>query len=182
MHHTGKKKKKEKRCPRGDSNTGPHYWESVLISTRRPSQSPRIICSKELYIPSLWWLTVFKNDFFPRFCVELNLLPIAARPKAHTHKRKIDTISGLVHAKPFEKFMNYWSRGYRLNRKIFSLLLNRLFIGRRKHQHNIVCHYLHCFKVRVANHLALRVRGAATWPLSPERRKMMWPPSRSFWL
>ena len=121
---------------------------------------------------------------FRCFCVELNLSLIAARPKAHKKKKKkkIYTLSGLVHAKPFEEFMNYWSRGYRLNRTILSLLLNRLFIGRRKHQHNIVYHYVQCFKVRVANHLPLRVRGAATWPLSPERKKTIWPPSISFWL
>ena len=57
--------------------------------------------------------TVFKNDFFG-FRVELNLQPIKAKRKAH--KKIIDTLSGLVHAKPFEEFMNYRSRGYRLGR------------------------------------------------------------------
>ena len=31
-----------------------------------------IISLKEVYVPSLWWLTVFKDDFFG-FRVELNL-------------------------------------------------------------------------------------------------------------
>ena len=36
------------------------------------------------------------------------------------------------------------------------------------------------FQVRVAIHLAFRVRRAATWPLSPEWRKTIWPPDTSF--
>ena len=58
---------------------------------------------KEVYIPSLWWLTVFKNDlfvfffFFFNFLVELNLsLTAEARRKARN--KPVNTLSGLVHA------------------------------------------------------------------------------------
>ena len=37
---------------------------------------------KEIYIPSLWWLTVFKHDFVG-YRVELNLYLIEATRKGH---------------------------------------------------------------------------------------------------
>ena len=53
-------------------------------------------------------------------------------------KKNIDTLSGLVHAKLYEEFMNYqhmatnWAEPY--DRMIWlSLLVRSLFIGRRKH-------------------------------------------------
>ena len=46
---------------------------------------PKSLSSKEEYISSLWWLTVFKSDFFG-FCVELNLSSTEARRKATKKK------------------------------------------------------------------------------------------------
>ena len=54
---------------------------------------------KEVYLPSLWWLTVFKwlfFFFFNNFRVELNLSLIETSRKAHN--KPINTLSGLVHA------------------------------------------------------------------------------------
>ena len=33
----------------------------------RTSINTAILCLKEVYIPSLWWLTVFEDDFFALF-------------------------------------------------------------------------------------------------------------------
>ena len=58
---------------------------------------------------------------------------------------------------------------------ILSLLVRCLFISRGKHlaQHCLSLFLL--FQVRVASHLA-------TWSLSPEWRKTLWPPNTSFQL
>ena len=55
-------------------------------------------------IPSLWWLTVFK-DFFFGFRVELNILLIEARRKAHS--KPINILSGLVRAE--KRLGNLWT-------------------------------------------------------------------------
>ena len=55
--------------------------------------------------------------------------------------------------------MNYRSRGYRLNRTdrtILSMIVRCLFIGRGKHQHNIVHHYFHCFRLGLLHDLSPR--------------------------
>ena len=65
-------------------NTSTHWTTSV--SADNPSL-------KEVYIPSLWWLTVFD--------VKL----IEARRKAHN--KPINTLSGLVHAG--ERLRNLWT-------------------------------------------------------------------------
>ena len=72
MHHTGKKRVKKKKkirsrriCFKGiRTRTLRIHWTTSISAIRR--------CLKEVYIPSLWWLTVFKDDFFG-FRVELNL-------------------------------------------------------------------------------------------------------------
>ena len=55
--------------------------------------------------------------------------------------------------------MNYRSRGYRLNRTdrtILSMIVRCLFIGRGKHQHNIIHHYFHCFRLGLLHDLSPR--------------------------
>ena len=55
----------------------------------------------------------------------------------------------------FKKFMNYRSRGYRLNRMTvrFSPYSLGVFSScRGKHYHNNVLHYFHYFFIRVATH------------------------------
>ena len=53
---------------------------------------------KEVYLPSLLWLTVFMDDFFG-FRIALNLKLIEARRKSHN--KPIDALSDLVHARNF---------------------------------------------------------------------------------
>ena len=84
----------------GDSNPDPpsqlelKVHASVHWTTSVNAASSSL---KEIYIPSLWWLTVFKDDlFFFNFRVELNLSLTEARRKAHN--KPINTLSGLVHA------------------------------------------------------------------------------------
>ena len=100
---------------------------------------------KEVYIPSLWWLTVFKIDFFVffffNFSVELNLFNWSKLEVKLTINPLIPFQASSMPG-TFKKFMNYRSRGYQL-----SLLVMCLFIGRGKHQHNIVHYYFHCFRL-----------------------------------
>ena len=88
MHRTGKKEsKKEKKknevtknLLQGDSNLdSPNTlglkMKACIHWTNSISADNSSL--KEVYIPSLWWLTVFKDDyfgfFFSNFRVELNL-------------------------------------------------------------------------------------------------------------
>ena len=89
-----------------------------------------IISLKEVYVPSLWWLTVFKDDFFG-FRVWLNLKLIETRRKAHN--KRINTLSRLIHAG--ERLEIYelsisWPPTEQYDRTILSLLVRCLFIGR----------------------------------------------------
>ena len=87
MHHTGKKeskkqilKKKRKKSKvtknllQGIPNQSQNQLElkvnaSIHCTTSLNADNSSL---KEVYIPSLWWLIVFKDDFFG-FRVELNL-------------------------------------------------------------------------------------------------------------
>ena len=83
------------------------------------------------------------------FRIELNLLPIEGRRKAH--KKPNNTLSGVVHAGgTFKKFMNYRSRGYRLKRITvrYSPAIRKVSFHRSgKTLNNIVHHYFICFRV-----------------------------------
>ena len=102
-----KKKKVTKGLLHGDSHPDPPntlepkanatiYW-TTSVSTHKSSIT-------DVYIPSLWWLTVFK-DFFFGFRVELNILLIEARRKAHS--KPINILSGLVRAE--KRLGNLWT-------------------------------------------------------------------------
>ena len=88
MHHTGKKeikkKKKEKKwgyekfATRG-FQSGPQNQLELKVNASThwtTSVNADNLSLKEVYIPSLWWLTVVKDDsfvFFFNISVELNL-------------------------------------------------------------------------------------------------------------
>ena len=84
MHHTSKKEsKKEKEKDRvtknllqGDQNpVPPNTLELKMDGSIHWTTSVNAdkACLKEVYIPPLWWLTVFKDVFFFGFRVELNI-------------------------------------------------------------------------------------------------------------
>ena len=80
----------------GDSNPNPQNQLELKV---RASIHWTTSSLKAVYIPSLWRLTVFKDDsfgFIINFRVELNLQLIEDRRKAHN--KPIITHSGLVHA------------------------------------------------------------------------------------
>ena len=85
MHHTGKKRvqKKKKKINKKKKNKttknllqrdSPNQLELKVNTSIHWTTSLSVDNSslKEVYIPSLWWLTVFKDDFFG-FRGELNL-------------------------------------------------------------------------------------------------------------
>ena len=125
----------------GDSNPDPQNQLELKVSASihcTPLVNADNLSLKEVYIPSLWWLTVFKDDFFVffffNFRVELNLSLTEARRKAHN--KPINTLSGLVHAG--ERLRNLWTIDLappteQYDRTILSLLVRCLFIGRGKH-------------------------------------------------
>ena len=141
MHNTGKKRNFKKRkkirlrkfALRAFEIDAHNQTELKAITSIHWTTSVNTDYSslKEVYIPSLWWLTVFKIDFFVffffNFSVELNLF--------NWSKLEVKlTINPLIlfqaSSMPgtFKKFMNCRSRGYQL-----SLLVRCLFIGRGKH-------------------------------------------------
>ena len=106
MHRTGKKENKTekkknevtKNLLQGDSNLDSPNTLGLKMNACihwTNSISADNSSLKEVYIPSLWWLTVFKDDFYG-FRVELNLYLIEARRKSHN--KHINTLSGLVNA------------------------------------------------------------------------------------
>ena len=76
MHHTGKKESKKeilkkrkknkvtKNLLQGNSNPDPQNQLELKVHASVPLNNSSL---KEVYIPSLWWLTVFMDDFFVFF-------------------------------------------------------------------------------------------------------------------
>ena len=96
----------------GDSNPDPQNQLELKVNTSvywTTSVNSVNWSLKEVYIPFLWWLTVFEDEFFVffffNFRVELNLSLTEARRK--DHNKPINTLSGLVHAG--ERLRNLWT-------------------------------------------------------------------------
>ena len=86
-----------KNLPQGDSNPDPPNHVQVKVDASIHWTIPISADNsswKEVYIPSLWWSTVFKDDFFG-FRVEKTIKPIS------------NTLSRLVQAG--ERLRNLWT-------------------------------------------------------------------------
>ena len=116
----------ERACSHNLREDVPPCWE--MWNTNMATQISREKCGV-VRISSIYSF----SEVIDSFRVELKLQLIEAKGKAHN--KPINTLSGLVHA---GEFMNYRSRGYRLNSMILSLLVRCLFIGRGKHSHKII--------------------------------------------
>ena len=124
--------------------------------------------------------TFLTDDFFG-FRVELNLYLNEARRKAYN--KPINTLSHLIHAG--KRLRNLWTID--LATTVWAVLPYDSLPARKVSFHRsgktLTQHCLSLFPlfwVRVANHLAFGVRRTATWSLSPEWRKTLWPPNTSF--
>ena len=136
MHHTEHKKENPKKLRK-------ICFKGIRSGTLRiTSVSADNSSFKGVYIPSLWWLTVFKDDFFAFFFRISNLFHAAERLR---NLGTNDRVATDWTVKPYD-CLPVRKVSFHRSEKTLTQHCSSLFL---------------LFYVRVANHLAFRVRRAA---------------------